>query len=223
MITRIYCVRHAEAMGNVMEFFQGRTDTDISPKGEKQLACLAERFKDIDFDIIYSSPLKRTRATAAAVNKYHSADILIDDRLIEINGGVWEGLKWVDIPVLYPEEHKLWTDKMEDFHIKDGEAMTEVYDRMSRAVDDIAAKNPGKTIVVVSHGCALRNYLCYANGDSIDKLADVGWSDNTAVSCVEYDENGQKRLIFKNDSSHLSEELSTLRTSKWCRYEDKKD
>lgn len=223
MSTRIYCVRHAEAMGNVNEFFQGRTDTDISPKGEKQLARLAERFKDIDFDIIYSSPLKRTRATAAAVNKYHTAEVIIDDRLIEINGGVWEGVKWADIPTLYPEEHKLWTDKMEDFRIKDGEAMTEVYERMSRAVDEIAAKNPGKKVVVVSHGCALRNYLCYANGDSIDKLAEVGWSDNTAVSCVEYDDNGHRKLIFKNDSSHLPEELSTLRTSKWCRYEDKKD
>ena len=56
-MVRIYLVRHAEAMGNVLEFFQGRTDTDISPKGEKQLACLAERFKDIDFDISVSQAI----------------------------------------------------------------------------------------------------------------------------------------------------------------------
>ena len=46
-MVKIYLVRHAEAQGNVEEFFQGHIDTDVSEKGRKQLECLAERFKDI--------------------------------------------------------------------------------------------------------------------------------------------------------------------------------
>lgn len=214
---RIYFVRHAEAMGNVMEFFQGRTDCEVSEKGYKQLERLAERFKDIPIERIYSSPLKRTMSTAEAVNKYHGLPIIQDERLVEINGGVWEGKPWTELPRLYPVEYDLWQNKMEDFYIEGGENMTEVFDRMKTAVQDIAAHNQGRTIAVVSHGCSLRNYLCFAMGKPIEYLKEVGWSDNTAVSLAEYDGNLVPRIIFRNDSSHLEEGLSTLAVSKWCK------
>lgn len=218
---RIYFVRHAEAMGNVLEFFQGRTDTEVSEKGRMQLDLLAERFRDIPIEKIYSSPLKRAAATAEAVNRHHGLTIIYDKELIEINGGVWEGKPWADLPVLYPIEYDLWKNKMEDFYIEGGEKMTEVFERMKKAVGKIAAENQGRTIAVVSHGCALRNYLCYAAGDSIEHLKDVGWSDNTAISLVEYDDDLTPKIIFKNDGRHLTDDLSTLAHSDWCKYEDK--
>lgn len=212
---KIYFVRHAEAMGNVEEFFQGRTDCEISEKGAKQLELLAERFRDIPIEAIYSSPLKRTIDTAKAVNKYHNLPIELDEGLIEINGGVWEGRPWADLPKLYPAEYNLWQNRMEAFCIAEGEKMTEVFERMKAAVGKIATENQGRTIAVVSHGCALRNYLCHAMGRPISALKDVGWSDNTAVSLVEYDENNVPKIIFKNSNDHLTEELSTLSGSKW--------
>ena len=220
---RIYFVRHAEAMGNVLEFFQGRTDTEVSEKGQAQLECLAERFRDIPIEKIYSSPLKRAAATAEAVNRHHGLPIIFDEGLIEINGGVWEGKPWSEFPVLYPTEYELWRNKMEDFYIKDGEKMIEVFERMKNAVGNIAAQNQGRTIAVVSHGCALRNYLCYANGDGIECLKDVGWSDNTAVSLVEYDDGLVPKIIFKNDGTHLTGDLSTLAHSDWCKYEEEEN
>lgn len=216
---KIYFVRHAESIGNVQEFFQGRTDCEISEKGARQLECLAERFRNISIDRIYSSPLKRTIATAKAVNKYHNLPIIQDERLVEINGGVWEGKPWSEIPKLYPTEHYIWQNRMQDFRVDDGESMTEVFERMKDAVADIAAQNHGRTIAVVSHGCSLRNYLCYAMGMPIEKLKDVGWSDNTAVSLVEYDDNLIPKIIFYNNNDHLNEELSTLSHSEWCRKE----
>ncbi len=218
-MTKIYLVRHAEALGNVREFFQGRTDCEVSERGEKQLECLAEHFKNIPIEAIYSSPLKRTLSTAAAVNKYHDLPIQKYEGLIEINGGVWEGKPWADLPKLYPVEYGLWKNRMEDFYIEDGEKMTEVFDRMKSAMDRIAAENEGKTIAVVSHGCALRNFLCYAMGKPISALKDVGWSDNTAVSLVEY-ESGVPKIIFKNNNEHLPDELSTLSRSRWSEPDD---
>lgn len=218
-MTKLYLVRHAEALGNVLEFFQGRTDCEVSERGEKQLECLAEYFKNIPIEAIYSSPLKRTLSTAEAVNKYHNLPIVTDEGLIEINGGVWEGKPWSDLPKLYPVEYDLWKNRMEDFYIADGEKMTEVFDRMKAAVDAIAAENEGKTIAVVSHGCALRNFLCYAMGKPISALKDVGWSDNTAVSLVEY-ENNVPKIIFKNSNDHLTDELSTLSRSRWSEPDD---
>ena len=36
-MVELYLIRHAEAMGNVKEFFQGSLDVEISSKGFKQL------------------------------------------------------------------------------------------------------------------------------------------------------------------------------------------
>ncbi len=220
-MTRIYLVRHAEAIGNIQEFFQGHIDTELSEKGKKQIAALAERFKDISFDKIISSPLKRAIATAEAVNKYHSFEIYADKRLIEIDGGVWEGVKWTELEKLYPDDYDKWKNRMWEFHSKDGESMTCVYERMRSAVTDIAAENAGKTTVLVSHGCALRNFLAYAEFGDITHLADVGWSDNTAVSLIEFDNTLTPHIVFKNDSTHLPRELSTLAFSRWCKYDEK--
>lgn len=220
-MTKIYFVRHAEAQGNVEEFFQGRIDCDISKKGAVQLEYLAKRFENIDYDVIYTSPLKRAVATAEAVNRRLRLPLNKREDIIEINGGVWEGMLWTDIEKEYPAEHNLWKNDMKRFSIKDGENMTQVYERMKAAVNDIVKKNIGKTIVVVSHGCALRNYLSFAEFGSPDRLGDVGWSDNTAVSLIEYGDEAKPKIIFKNDSSHLPPEASTLAFSRWSKYDEK--
>ncbi len=218
---KIYFIRHAEAMGNVLEFFQGRTDVGLSEKGEKQLEYLAERFREIPIERIYSSPLKRALLTAEAVNRYHDLPIITNNGLIEIDGGVWEGKQWKENERLYPEAYYDWKNRMWDFHVEGSETMEQVYERMKSAVTGIAEENAGRTIAVVSHGCALRNYLAYAESGDIKRLADVGWSDNTAVSLIEYDDNLTPEIIFKNESSHLPPELSTLAFSRWNKYDEK--
>ena len=217
MVTTVYFIRHAEALGNVQEFFQGRTDCELSQKGVVQLEYLSNRFKDINIEKIYSSPLIRTLETSNAIKKYHDVEIVIDERIIEIDGGVWEGLKWDDLPKSYPLEYDLWQNKLHAFKIENGESMIQVFERMKSAIRDIVSQNFGRTIAIVSHGCAIRNYLCYANGDNIDKINEVSWSDNTAVSLIEFDENHYPTIIYKNDSSHLTNEMSTLTFSNWCK------
>ena len=49
-MTKIYIVRHCEAIGNVKRIFQGSTDLDISETGAKQLEYLKKRFADIPLD-----------------------------------------------------------------------------------------------------------------------------------------------------------------------------
>ena len=109
ILTTIYLVRHCEAMGNINRIFQGHTDEEISDNGRLQLEKLAERFRDIHLDALYSSPLKRAYRTAEAVNRYHQLPIHTDERLIEINGGHWEEKPWEALPELYPDEWAAWS------------------------------------------------------------------------------------------------------------------
>lgn len=142
-MTTIYLVRHCEAMGNINRIFQGHTDEEISENGRMQLERLAERFRGIHLDAVYSSPLKRAYHTAEAVNRYHRLPIHTDGRLMEINGGHWEEKPWEALPELYPSEWEDWSERPWRFEAEGGEPMREVYRRMAEALTDIAAAHPG--------------------------------------------------------------------------------
>ena len=213
--TRIYFVRHCEAEGNFYRLFHGHYDSKITQNGKIQLGYLAERFKDISYDYIYSSPINRTMRTAKAVNKYRNLDIIPYEGLIEINGGHWENVSWKKIPELYPDEAYCWAMEPHKFAPLNGETMLQVRNRIINTTLTIANMHPGKTIVCVSHGCVIRNMLCWAKGWDIDKLNDVKWSDNTAISLIEIDENNKPTLLIESDNSHLPENNSTLGKQSW--------
>lgn len=215
--TTIYLIRHAEAEGNIREVFQGHYDGQISEKGHLQLRALAERCKELPFDAVYASPLSRAYETAKAANRYHNLPIVTLDGLKEINGGVFEGNYWSELPTLFPEAYSLWQNSHHDFEVEGGESMRAVFARISGTIDGIAQKHAGQTVAVVSHGCAIRNYLCYAQGWPIERVSEVPWADNTAISRIEYDRGNRPRVVWMNDASHLSDENSTLAHQIWWR------
>ncbi len=89
---KVVILRHAETVLNNSGIFCGRTDCDITDHGRmvtKKLASI-EPFVS-GFTAIYVSPLKRTVQTLNAI--YFNCDYIVDERIIEISLGDWEGLK----------------------------------------------------------------------------------------------------------------------------------
>lgn len=220
-MTKIILVRHCEAQGNHERVFQGATDCDITERGERQLEALSERFRTVEFDALYSSPLLRARRTAEAVNRHHGLPMAIEPGLREINAGHWEGKKWADFPRLYPDEARDWNLSPWNFAPEGGETMRQVYERITGTILDLAERERGRTVAAVSHGCAIRNLLCFAHGWPIERLNEVEWCDNTAVSVLEVENDGTIRILLENDSSHLSEELSTFARQEWWKKENR--
>ena len=190
---------------------------------QNQLDLLAARMAGERFDVIYSSPLRRSVKTAQACNRAHRLPIHVLNSLIEINGGAFEGLPFADFPKCYPRESALWNDEPHAFAIEKGESMQQVFDRMRDAVLLLAARHPGKTVLLASHGCAIRNLLCWAHGWPIERLNDVNWGENTCVSVLEVDESGTPRLLLENDASHLPADCATLGKQDWWRPEYRHD
>lgn len=213
-MTRIYLIRHAEAEGNIRRIFNGHHDGDISENGLRQLALLSARCKSLHFDAVYASPLRRAQKTAQAADVWQKLPIVTRDGLIEIDGGCWEGRKWDEFPSLYPEENRRWVYEPWNFRAQGGESMREVYDRMKSAILSIVSENEGKQVCVVSHGCAIRNFLCWAQGRPIEELNRIPWCDNTAVSVIDFDGEKPTVVVF-NDASHLTDETSTLKKQDW--------
>jgi probable phosphoglycerate mutase len=206
MVTKIYLIRHCQSMGNIEHKFQGQYDADVSPAGEKQLELLGLRFRNEHIDAIYTSPLKRARATAEAIAKYHNMEPIAEPGLIEIDCGRMENLLLTDVARLFPEVALNWDRSPELCEFPGGETMREVYERVNAALDRIIAENPGRTVVVTTHGGALRNLYAriqYGEPIGIRKSEVFG---NTGVSTL-IAENGGLRFESINDLSHLPENM----------------
>jgi probable phosphoglycerate mutase len=88
---KIYITRHGETMRNAEQRILGRTDDPLSVKGRVQAAELAEKMKDVEIDLIFSSPLSRAKETADTIAAIKNMSVIVDDRLIETDFGDFEG------------------------------------------------------------------------------------------------------------------------------------
>lgn len=206
-MTDLYIIRHCEAVGNKFQIFQGISDCDITECGAGQLEYLAERFKNIPLDLIYSGPLKRAVFTAEAINKYHGLKIKINSALTEIDGGEIEGKSLAEISEKYPLLEYAWNMKPHTFYPLNGESMQEVYIRSGKFIKQVLNKNKGKTIALVSHGCTIRNIICNILGKPVNELIDINWLDNTGICHFRLNEKNTPETILFNDTSHLPEKF----------------
>ena len=206
-MTKIYFVRHCEAIGNVLRIFQGSTDLDITKAGEKQLQYLKKRFDNIHLDKIYSSPLIRAQKTAHALKGDKDCEIVLLKELSELHGGVVEGRKFVEVFNSIPGLADAWDNHPQDFAPPEGETMSHAYERIWETIKYIAQNNKNKTIACSSHGGVTRCLLCRLLENDITKLKDMPWSENTSVMLIEVDNNFNFTIKFHSDVSHLPKEL----------------
>lgn len=222
-MTRIYLVRHAQSEGNLYRRAHGRYNSLITPQGYAQLDALKKRFADIPVDVVYSSPLYRTRTTAAAIYVPKHIPMYVMDDLQEVNCGPWEDRTWGDIRYHDGEQLDNFNDHFERWHVEGAETAEHVRERMLRAMNTIVRECPDKTVAVVTHGMASRILLGTLKGMDLAQIsATFPHGDNTAVSLIEY-ENGRYRVVYANDASHLDSSISTFAHQTWWRSENNRE
>ncbi len=214
MKTKLIIVRHAEAVGNMNRRFHGWTDEGITDRGEVQAKLVAERLKDTQIDIIYSSTLKRTMETAAYISQIKELPINSRDDLKEINGGLWEDVSWSELTATYPEEYKTWETQPHIHQMPQGENVKSFYNRLISAVSDILAKEEGKNVCILTHGTAIRALLCWFKGLPLEDMVEIPWCDNTAITIIT-SEQGKFVVEAEGDSSHLDKTTSTFQNQEW--------
>jgi probable phosphoglycerate mutase len=82
-MTNIYYVRHGQTDFNLKKIMYGKIDADLNPTGIKQAKATGLMLKDMHFDVIYCSDLKRAQQTCAQINAYHNLPVILDPRLQE--------------------------------------------------------------------------------------------------------------------------------------------
>ena len=213
-MTKVYLVRHCEALGNLQKIFQGTTDLDITELGQKQLDYLTKRFEDIHLDKVYSSPLIRTQKTAKAVIGAKGLTPIIHKGLIELDGGILEGKPFLETSFGNPQIRYIWFNEPHNFVAEGGEHMRDAYERIWNAIVDVVKESPNQTVACATHGAVIRCLMSRLLFGDIVKLKDVPISSNTAVSLIEFDENMNFKVIYNNDAGHLPDDMITCFSNK---------
>lgn len=174
---KFFFFRHGEAMHNVKDVIasgpeKGSDISRLTEKGIKQTNNAAEKLKNEEIDIIYSSPYFRTKQTAEIVSKATGAKIIFDKRLEEINTGVfnWRPAK----------EHKtFFANPLEEFTKTPagGENLTDVKIRMFSFLRDINGIHQNKNILIVGHGDPLWVLEGAMRGLSNEEILKLGYPE----------------------------------------------
>jgi len=219
--TKIFLIRHAESEGNIYRRAHGHHNGLVTARGYKQLELLEERFENEKVDAVYSSDLKRTMTTAAAVATPRDLQINPTAKLREVKMGVWEDNAWGDIEYKDTEMNRHFGHDPAQWIIEGGEAYSDVQKRMYDFIIETASLHTGECIVFVSHGFAIRSLMCYLKKVPSERTREVPYCDNTAVSLLHY-ESDELALEYYGDNSHLSSEISTLARQTWWRKDSNK-
>lgn len=204
-MTSIYIVRHTQAEGNLYRMMQGHWDGKVTADGLKQIDALAERFRDIHLDAVYSSDLSRAVATAEGVARYSGLPVIKDPQLREINMGPWETEFFGNVLYREPETARLFMFDSENWYSEGAETFNEVKERAYAELEKIAQRHDGQTIAVVSHGVTIRCLLSKIRNAPLSDIKNCPICKNTSVAKFTYD-NGIFNCEYFNDVSHLGPE-----------------
>ena len=213
-MTTIYLIRHAEAEGNRYRRAHGWYNSTITDRGYLQIAALAKRFADTKFDAVYSSDRFRTMITALSIYKTHGLPLRTVRALREIDVGYWEDTPWAELERIDPTQLANFSNDSQNWHVPGCESFVEVRERMRKALTEIAEAHPNGTVAVFSHGMAMRIIVGALQGMTLHEIDKTGHAENTAVAKLEY-ENGAFNVVFRDDASHLGDNIATVRKQPW--------
>ena len=159
-------MRHGTTIWNEKGITQGRSNNHLSKSGIELAKQTALEIKDVNFDAIFCSPLFRTVQTANIVNKFHNNKIIKDEKLIEIDQGIFTGRKYTS---LTEEEKQLKKSKSKKCGM---ESYEEVYLRTKEFIDNLKIKNYNN-VLIVTHNCNASIFEIILTNKDISKCESV--------------------------------------------------
>lgn len=151
---KLYVARHGETGWNALNKVCGRTDVSLTELGVKQAEALADRVEGLGIDLIISSPMARALDTARPAALRLGLPILTDDRLIEQNYGIFEGVDRQDPGFLQNKRQFA-------FRYPGGESMMDVAHRVYGLLEELKGKYSDRRVLLVCHGGICRLIRTY--------------------------------------------------------------
>jgi len=166
---KLYLVRHTKT-DCVPGVCYGRSDVGLDGSFEVEKETLLKKLSDIEFEEIYSSPAIRCSLLAEAFSGKVKS-IKYDDRLKELDFGIWEGKTWNEIEK--SEEAKLWYKDYVNIPCPGGESYSDLLERVESFILDLKKIISDKNILIICHGGTIRAFYSIINKIPPQKAFDL--------------------------------------------------
>lgn len=160
---RLFITRHGKTAWNEQNRVCGRTDIPLSKDGVLQAGALALAVAARKVDLIIASPLERAVETGRIVADFCHIPLMTDDRLIEQDYGVYEGVDRKNVDFLNNKRNFA-------FRYPEGESMLQVACRVYGLIDEIKEHYKSQNVLLISHGGVCRIIHTYFNDMTNDEF-----------------------------------------------------
>lgn len=159
----LYIIRHGKTEMNAKMLMQGRRDHPLNETGIAQAEEAAERFAEmgVKIDKVYTSPLRRAVQTAEKIAP--DAEITVDDRLIEMDYGPYEGM---DLRDPAPEVMDFFMDFVNVPAPEGMEPLPAIVERLGEFLRGIVKEAESRNILISTHAIAMKGALEYLTPES---------------------------------------------------------
>ena len=131
----------------------GRLDIPLAVNFKDDLKKTKNRIGN-DFDVIYTSPLSRCILLA---DEFKKGDNKIDERLLELDFGDWEGKLWDEIN---QDDLNKWMIDFVNEAPSNGETLSEMFHRVSEFLNELRT-NKSEKVLIITHSGVIRCIWAY--------------------------------------------------------------
>lgn len=160
-----YIVRHGKAKNNELDIESCKMETQeaygLVPEGEEKVKEEAQRYTD--FELIFSSPFRRTKETAFFFAETSACEVILDERLVDVDLGDLD-LSSCEVSKIHKKQHP-----ENDYVYPNGESLTQVLDRLISFLKEVNSNYKNKKILIVSHGLPCEALLDWVAGKPLKK------------------------------------------------------
>lgn len=184
----VYLVRHGETVWNAEGKMQGSMDIELNEKGIEAAKKLGEELKDIKFDRVYSSVLKRAYETAVLIKGDRDIEVIKDKRLIEMSFGCMEGSRFEEwlgdgnpLSHFFHAPHKFIPPE-------GAESFEQVRDRTTEFVREVIEplEKECERILIVAHGASNKGMMTRMENNDIEHFWGKGLQGNCQATVFDY-------------------------------------
>ena len=206
MSLNLYFLRHGETTHSQTGGYCGFLDPELTPSGQQMAQSLATAYQELPWAAIFSSPMKRTIATAKSLCEAVGLKLQCREGLKELFYGDWEDRTPEDVQKHHPEDYVQWLTEPAWNAPTGGETAVQVASRSALVIAEIEKTYPTGNVLVVSHKATIRIMLCNLLGIDLGRYRDRLEMPVASVSLVKFDRHGPM-LQRLGDRTHLPADL----------------
>ena len=173
-MVQIYVIRHGQVPANNKNIISGNSPEELTSIGVKQSEEARDKLKNISFDAIFCSNVRRTIQTAEILNT-KAQEIIFDERISEREAGSLLGKSRTEI------KWETWNSLELDRTPEGAETLGAILKRVKNFLNEITEKYQGKKILIVTHSSVAKCVWAVINDITDKSKLDAFVQDNCEI------------------------------------------